>query len=253
LEAEVDAWFEEHPYEVFSEYHAGPPEQYLFKVRFLQDIPSIWGITLGDFLHNARSALDHVAYQVVVAGNGGMHRDGTQFPICVCPFRWNGAARSQLKGASDRHLAIIESLQPYHRRNYYGQSEIWSSLDDPLAVLNRLSNIDKHIVLNATPAVMSAIGWDFEIVNDVSTIGSSETPMGMLIDGEDMVRVNIVSSGPQPELKLNRSETVEIRVQYRVNLDQDSYTVRSVPLKEGMEDILSRLRDIFKIFVGEFR
>lgn len=60
LERAVDAWFGGHPYGVFGEYQPGPPEQYVFKVRFLDPIPPTWAITLGDFAHNARSALDHL-------------------------------------------------------------------------------------------------------------------------------------------------------------------------------------------------
>jgi len=46
---------------------------------------------------------------------------------------------------------------------------------------------------------------------------------------------------------------VEVRVQHRVNLGPDSYTLFDVALEESLEAILGRLREIFKIFVGEFR
>jgi hypothetical protein len=59
--------------------------------------------------------------------------------------------------------------------------------------------------------------------------------------------------GPNPELKLERSERVEIRVQYRIELGADAWTLRSVSLKAGIEAILARLWSIFEIFVGEFR
>jgi hypothetical protein len=148
LKRDINAWFARRPYEVFGEYDAGPPESYVFRVRFLEPAPPEWGIVLGDFAHNAHSALDHLAYRVVMDGNGGKHRDGTQFPILLDPFKWKDAARSRLRGASERHLAIIESQQPYHRPDLYGWHTVWSAIEDPLAVLNRLSIVDKHIVLN---------------------------------------------------------------------------------------------------------
>jgi hypothetical protein len=251
LHREIDAWFMRHPYEIFGEYQPGPPEQYVFKVRFLEAVPPEWGIILGDFAHNARSALDHLAYRVVTHGSGE-HRDRTQFPISVCPFKWRSEVK-RLKGATQRHIDIIESFQPYHRKDAYGGNTIWDSIEDPLAVLNRLSNVDKHIVLNATPAVVKAIGWDVEIVRDVESTGTEEAPMGILIDEGIVVCVEIVSSGPNPELKLNRSETLEIRVQHRVNLVPGFYTLLDVPMKESVDAILARLREIFKVFVGEFR
>jgi hypothetical protein len=252
LDAEIKAWFKGHPYDVFGEYEPGPPEQYVFKTRFLEAIPATWGIILGDFAHNARSALDHLAYQVVLAGNGGMD-ERTQFPIVVCPFEWPNQAKSGIGNASERHIGIIESFQPYHRPDLYGWNSIWGAIDDPLAVLNRLSNIDKHRVLNATPAAISSIGYDVRPVRDIESTGASQVTWEMLIDGREMLRVNIVSSGPNPELKLERTETVEIRVQYRVDLGPDVYTLKDVPLKESLDAILARLRAIFQVFVGEFR
>lgn len=42
LNVEIDAWLDRHPYEVFGEYEPGPPEKYVFRVRFFQDIPATW-------------------------------------------------------------------------------------------------------------------------------------------------------------------------------------------------------------------
>lgn len=252
LDAEIQSWFDNHPYDVFGEYEPGPPEQYVFKVRFLEGIPASWGIVLGDFAHNARSALDHLAYQVVLDGNGGKHEEQTQFPLVVSPFDWAKQAK-RIKGASARHVEIIESFQPYHRRDLYGYYSVWAAIEDPLAVLSRLSNVDKHIVLNATPATISSIGWDLYPVRDIASIGSSHATVDILVDEGEMLRVDIVSSGPNPEVKLDREETVEIRVQHRVDLGPDAYTLLNVPLKESVDAIVGRLREIFKIFVGEFR
>ncbi len=253
LNREIDAWFMRHPYEIFGQYEPGPPERYVFRARFLEVPPSEWGLILGDFAHNARSALDHLAYQVVMLGNGGIHQDETQFPIVDVPWKWPAAARRRLNGASDRHVAIIESLQPYHRQSLHGWHTIWEAIEDPLSILRRLSNVDKHIVLNATPATVRSIGWDVEILRDVASIGEEEAPMGILLDEGVLVAIGITSSGPNPELNLNWSESIEIWVQHRVNLGPDSYTLLNVPLKESVDAILVRLREIFKLFVNEFR
>lgn len=252
LEREIDSWFERNPYEVYGQYEPGPPEEYVFRVRFLEAVPPEWGIILGDFAHNARSALDHLAYQVVLHSNGGVHEKGTQFPILLSPFKWQERPRS-LRGASTRHIGIIESLQPYHRTDIYGWHTVWAAIEDPIAVLNRFSNVDKHVVLNATPAYVQSIGWDFEAVQDVASIGDSTAPMGIMFDECELVRVEFVSSGPNPEIKLNRTETVEVWVQHRVDLPNNAYTLSNLPLKESVDAILTRLREIFQIFVSEFR
>lgn len=177
----------------------------------------------------------------------------SQFPICTSPFQWESQAKRGLPKATDRHLSIVESFQPYHRRDLYGWHTGFSALEDPLAVLSRLSNVDKHRVLNATPAVISSIGYDVQQVQDVASVGSSEVPWDVLVDGGPMLKVDIVSNGPNPELKLKRRETVEIRVQHRIDLDSNTYTLLNVPLKESVDAILSRLKEIFQVFVNEFR
>ena len=40
-----------------------------------------WGIVLGDVIHNLRSALDHVVWQLVLL-NGATPGPGNQWPIC---------------------------------------------------------------------------------------------------------------------------------------------------------------------------
>lgn len=253
LLAEVRAWFDRNPYEVFGEYDPGPPEKYAFKVRFLEDIPATWGLLLGDFAHNARSALDHLADALVVF-NGNEPTERTQFPIVVSPFCWSTQS-ARLNGASLRHIEIVESLQPYHRPDLYGWSSVWGSIEDPLAVLNRLSNVDKHRVLNATPATIQSIGWEVTPVRDIDWVDENqvEIPWDILEDGKEMMVFKVRACGPNPELKLARSETVEIRVQHRVDLTKNVYALRSVGLEDAIEQIRRRLRRIFEIFVGEFR
>jgi hypothetical protein len=130
LKRAIDLWLAAHPYGVYGEYQPGPPEQYVFKVRFLDPIPPTWAITLGDFAHNARSALDHLAYIVVLANNAGQD-EWTQFPIVLSPWEWEVQAERMIGNASDRHKEIIESFQPYHRRDLYGHHSVWGRSTTP--------------------------------------------------------------------------------------------------------------------------
>lgn len=255
LDAEIEAWMNRHPYELFGEYEAGPPEYYVFKVRFFEDIPPEWGILLGDFAHNARSALDHLAEALVVANTGQPGTSKTQFPIVVSPFDWPGQLY-RLEGVSERHVRMIESTQPYRRTGFQGWHTGPAALDDPLALLNRLSNVDKHRVLNATPATVRSITWDFKVIRDVSWIDANhiEIPWEELKDGRELLKVRVAASGPNPEVELHRTETIEIQVQHRVDLSPDAYTIWSVndPVQKATKDILGRLGRIFQAFVGEF-
>lgn len=89
-------------------------------------------ILAGEVVHQMRSALDHLANQLVRAA-GNTPTRSTSFPT----------ARERPQkginvpgGVGSRALQIIESLQPYHRRD--------QPQKHPLALLNELWNIDKH-------------------------------------------------------------------------------------------------------------
>jgi hypothetical protein len=254
LQRESDAWFGRHPYELFGEYQPGPPERYVYRVRFFEGLPAEWGIILGDFAHNARSALDHLA-DALVRLNNGAPTERTQFPIVLSPFDWLGQLY-RLEGVSERHVEFIERLQPYHRPDFYGFSSGLSAIEDPLAILNRLSNVDKHRVLNATPARIGSISWDVRPRRDIEWVNSNklEVPRDALEDGEVLISFDVRANGPNPELELQRTEVVEISVKHRVTLTRDGiWTEWDVPLKESVAAILGRLRHIFQVFVAEFR
>ena len=251
LKSEIDAWLASHPYGIYGEYEPGPPEAYVFRVRFLEPVPPSWAITLGDFAHNARSALDHLAHIVVLENNGGMD-ERTQFPVVFSPWEWEGAAARGIGNASERHKRLIESFQPYHRKDLFGRMWLDPTLDDPLAVLSRMNNIDKHSVLNATPAAIQSLGWDGTPVRDIASTGDWQVPEAFLEDGGVLLRVNIVSNGPSPELRIKRHERIEIRIQLRTSLPA-SVIVYSVPLVETMDAILEPLREIYQAFVSEFK
>jgi hypothetical protein len=99
-------------------------------------------VAVGDFLFAVRSALDHLACQLVIA-NGSAPDTKTMFPITSSPELFTGALvkRKRLRGASTASCALIERLQPYHAGNKV------------LERLDALHNADKHRTLNLTTVV----------------------------------------------------------------------------------------------------
>ena len=71
------------PYRISSEF--GPnSREYVFTGQLLKPLDDLllWGVMLGDALHNFRSALDHLIWQLVE--HNGVRKPNTdnQFPIC---------------------------------------------------------------------------------------------------------------------------------------------------------------------------
>ncbi|MGH2635314.1 MAG: hypothetical protein ACRDHU_04115 [Actinomycetota bacterium] len=118
-----------------------------WRVVELSDMPPEWGLRVGDIVHNLRSAMDYIAWQLGWWNQGGTPFGKTAFPICGNATLFNNK-RWVLKSLSEEHVALIESCQPYQ-----GGNREWPFL--PLADLRDLSDQDKHRVLVVTQPVVS--------------------------------------------------------------------------------------------------
>jgi len=99
--------------------------------------PQIPAIT-GDAVHNLRSALDHLAYHLVMVGTdkGEMRTEGwekIQFPIThgADSYKSNRTA-GKVQGMERKAIEAIDALKPYKGGN------------EPLWLLHKLDNTDKH-------------------------------------------------------------------------------------------------------------
>lgn len=112
--------------------------------------PPILGLLAGDAAHNYRSALDHLAFALCMAGAGGTLDEKEarriQFPI---RREAGGDAWPGSKYVSEAVAAAIEALQPHHEQE---------PLNNPLAWVSEFDNHDKHRVLSLTVLGMQGIG-----------------------------------------------------------------------------------------------
>lgn len=110
----------------------------LIIVDEVQDLPTVeWGIVIGDAVHCLRSALDQMVY--------GLATDPTRFcafPICDTAKEWAIEAPAMVYSVPEEVVALIDRMQPYHRGDAAG--------DHPLALLRKLSNLDKHRTIPTT-------------------------------------------------------------------------------------------------------
>lgn len=115
------------------------PTSHLLSVKLKEaaDVPLELGLILGDFVHNTRSALDHLVYQLVLLAGGAPH-ERHQFPILDSEADWQSKItknpRGMLEFVNPSLVAVIESLQPY----------MPGSGLPSLTVLRNFSNTDKH-------------------------------------------------------------------------------------------------------------
>lgn len=97
-----------------------------------------WSVTIGEIVHNLRSALDHLVWQLV-GDNGGQPSRANMFPIVSLENRdnWESVSKNNLKGVSDAMKERIRRIQPF--------AVLGAPYDvTALSKLHHLSNVDKH-------------------------------------------------------------------------------------------------------------
>jgi hypothetical protein len=152
FEAEVREWRERHTHRYESHFDRESGKQ-IVRIRFPEPVPTEFRLIIGDCLHNLRSALDNLAYELAVSEHGssplpGRHERRSEFPI-FGKRKWSVRERREKIGCiNPRAQAIIQRLQPYRRGDKYAS--------DPLWMLNELNNMDKHRVPVVTQVALSA-------------------------------------------------------------------------------------------------
>lgn len=113
-----------------------------YKVRKVDRPPESWALVAGDVIQNARAALDHAVWALVVKRKGenfalANYRQ-IQFPIGDDPGRFPEQALLNL-GLKEQVVAAIRDVQPFNHLKPHIHA-LW--------FLRELSNIDKHRMLH---------------------------------------------------------------------------------------------------------
>jgi hypothetical protein len=142
LQEEVDAWLEKHPHRTWTVIETADdgPKKY-FYCQVLRKPPSHLSVIVGSCLHNLRSALDNLAFELALAYTQGPLEkeieDASAFPIQHVQTK-NAKRRfkSMTEGIHPAAKQVIADLQPYIRGKNYASHPLWQ--------LNELSRRDKH-------------------------------------------------------------------------------------------------------------
>lgn len=89
----------------------------------------------GDVVHNLRSALDHLANQLVWVGSGEEPSRRVEFPIAKDAATYERDKARKVEGMCPKAIKAIDALKPYKGGN------------DALWRIHELDNIDKHRAL----------------------------------------------------------------------------------------------------------
>jgi hypothetical protein len=135
LNVELCKFSDTKPYAVVYEYDRNKVSN-LFKFKVERKPPlKEWGLIIGDCVHNARSALDYIAWAL---SGGVVDDDRIMFPICDCEGKFDDAEGRWLSKVHPLAQKVIRECQPYLRSNLK-ESALW--------LLNELDRRDKHRLL----------------------------------------------------------------------------------------------------------
>jgi len=190
--------------------------EYVFRLNCEPPDPRL-GLVVGEFAHHLRSALENLAWQLVLL-RGGCPTIKTQFPIYESRERYQSSVW-MLRGVSADDRAFIEAVQPFQ----YGDRAAHSYL----VFLAWLNNVDKHRFAHVaavhphTSPIRVSYGsegkdaglfpWNPRFVRDVRKIlRVSYASTEASDDRTELARVLIETSGPDPQMEVNADATVEV-------------------------------------------
>lgn len=209
IKREVAEFIAPNPDHFVSDYDAArqqiavKPSQKLFAKR------NDWSAVIGDCVHNLRSALDHLAHQLVVLGGGvpKSGRGGTAYPILDSSTGPRGGPRQVRIETTSGSVAPavqtrIEELQPYKRTN--------PSVDDLLWILSELDNMDKHRELATTAVAMSDFSFGIVSMRDINVHVDHVGFSGPFDQNTELARLKAIVAGPNPKMEMKHEGTIEI-------------------------------------------
>ena len=124
--------------------------RHVFSYDPVENFPSIeCGLILGDFLHNLRSALDHLIYELATKYTSSLSDKAAG--QCEFPIFWerpmDTGEENRRIGCIDPHAAnLIKGIQPQLLGSDYSQHPLW--------ILNELERINKHRTLHLVAQYM---------------------------------------------------------------------------------------------------
>lgn len=147
------------------------PERIAYRLRCHRDVPISVSTTVGDVLHNLRSALDSLAFELARRSRGGSLSVEQErlpyFPICVSPDDFDHRFVSDKRASlyDDRELEALRAAQWFvtaERNQAVGVS--LESYEDGfrwslLRRLDKLWNVDKHRRLMLTAGWPGTVFW----------------------------------------------------------------------------------------------
>lgn len=214
IEALRDGEF--HPATFRTERKPDAKDTYWTVVESVSDPPFRLATIVGDIVHNLRSSLDYLVFELAFLGLGGKRTPkGTGFPVSRTRSNWNDShVQGLLADVMQKHRAMLYRAQPcYRRKDNPTASTLRRRPRQGLAVLHDLWNEDKHRMIQL--AVLAPYGIKPEIrLTDCeprSEPTSHTAPLARPLEvGAKLYTIPIRPTGPEPKVYVKVEVTFHV-------------------------------------------
>jgi hypothetical protein len=150
---------------------------FVYRLDLVRPIPLEWSVSLGQIVHNLRSALDNAVYALALV-HKGRSVSQSSFPIFTEASKYPTKGAPKVKALPEDARLLIESLQPFRSDSH---------VSNALRSVNALSNQDKHRIVQPWGFLIDQRGSDLIVASPSDAV--IEFPQRVVQNEEELFRV----------------------------------------------------------------
>lgn len=220
LDNEIGGYLDRHPEPIprVGEFDRETNGHIRWRFRSIEHPDPILGALIGDYIHDLRSTLDHLAFELSFLDTGGKVPPRTiAFPCCRVrqraagsPPAWDSnTTLKKLSGINARHRAMIYRVQPCYRRKDTPSSPgtVARRPRNALADLEDFWNHDKHRTLEPIASAPFDIRAEVAAIRDCEPLGDlvfHREVLGRPIEGNtEVYSLRVRQTGAAPHMEVD--------------------------------------------------
>ena len=200
----------------------------VYRVERTVKIHDDWSLIIGETVHNLRGALDHLAWQLALRYFKGIEPSDKrvikmiQFPIVEDKLLWPG--HPNRKYMLIRDAQKLKGFQPFKLTKK--QAAVGRHIFKDFFGFSGVSNVDKHRKIQVTHHYVLDARFNYTGSKDCVPANDSRAfnAEGMMLPGDatkagdEVLRIPIVPTGPNPDVDLNPEFTGCIAIRGNINV-----------------------------------
>jgi hypothetical protein len=249
LQQAITAFFDTKPFVVGARRDPETRKPFHY-VASAQSPPATLSAIAGDTIQNLRSALDHLAYQLVVVGTGKLGPfEHVYFPIHNDAASYAAKKAAQVKGMRSEAVKAIDALGPYRGG------------DDTLWRLHKLNQVDKHRTIVTVGTTYRSVDLGGYLLRNMLDAMPPDSPMrGRL---QDMVDGKQLQAFFKPADRMfplkagnvlfigGQGDEIDTKLEFRFDVGLgEPGIVEGDPLLDTLQEMAAHIRGIVMSFQG---